>query len=214
MNTDVILKYKQQQIERKRIMKIYIVEKCSNFTDGYGPMNIHRVFENLEDARNYIMEHDGIFGSEQHKVDTYYTYKNKEGKEGLLRETWNGYNIAEWDVIPKQPEPEKNWRFSYKVFYPSNCMTNGKERPFEFINETEYEGKYLTSEMAKSAVDDLLKNPKWEHFQKFKPGSSQKWETNMDSDGKEVFTKIIYGTMKYMDKEEGLFYQFKVYKVK
>ena len=80
-------------------MKIYIVEKCSNFTDGYGPMNIHRVFENLEDARNYIMEHDGIFGSEQHKEDT---YKNKDG---LLRETWNGYNIAEWDVIPKQPEP-------------------------------------------------------------------------------------------------------------
>lgn len=188
-------------------MKIYIVEKCSNFTDGYGPMNIHRVFENLEDARNYIMECDGIFGSEQHREDTY-------KKDGLLRETWNGYNIAEWDVIPKQPEPEKNWRFSYKVFYPSNCMTNGKERPFEFINETEYEGKYLTSEMAKSAVDDLLKNPKWEHFQKFKPGSSQKWETNMDSDGKEVFTKIIYGTVKYMDKEEGLFYQFKVYKVK
>ena len=207
MNPDVILKYKQQQIERKRIMKIYIVEKCSNFTDGYGPMNIHRVFENLEDARNYIMEHVGIFGSEQHMEDTY-------NKEGLLREIWNGYNIAEWDVIPKQPEPEKNWRFSYKVFYPSNCMTNGKERPFEFIDETEYEGKYLTSEMTKNAVDDFLKNPNWEHFEKFKSSSSQKWEKHVDSEGKEVFTKIIYGTVKYMDKEEELFYQFKVYKVK
>ena len=188
-------------------MKIYIVEKCSNFTDGYGPMNIHRVFENLEDARNYIMECDGIFGSEQHMEDTY-------NKEGLLREIWNGYNIAEWDVIPKQPEPEKNWRFSYKVFYPSNCMTNGKERPFEFIDENEYEGKYLTSEMAKSAVDDLLKNPKWEDFEKFKSSSSQKWEKHVDSEGKEVFTKIIYGTVKYIDKEEELFYQFKVYNVK
>ena len=207
MNPDVILKYKQQQIERKRIMKIYIVEKCSNFTDGYGPMNIHRVFENLEDARNYIMECDGIFGSEQYMEDTY-------NKEGLLREIWNGYNIAEWDVIPKQPEPEKNWRFSYKVFYPSNCLINGKERPFEFIDENEYEGKYLTSEMAKNAVDDFLKNPNWEHFEKFKSSSSQKWEKHVDSDGKEVFTKIIYGTVKYMDKEEELFYQFKVYKVK
>ena len=93
-------------------------------------------------------------------------------------------------------------------------MTNGKERPLEFIDENEYEGKYLTSETAKSAVDDLLKNPKWEQFQKFKPSSSQKWETNVESDGKEVFTKIIYGTVKYKDKDEGLFYQFKVYKVK
>ena len=185
-------------------MKIYIVEKRSNFIDGYGPMNIHRVFENLEDARNYIMECDGIFGSEQHMSDS---YKNKEG---LLRETWNGYNIAEWDVIPKQPEHEKNWRFSYKVFY----LSNGKERPLEFIDENEYEGKYLTSEMAKNAADDLLKNPKWEHFEKFKSSYSQKWEKHVEDDGKEVFTKIIYGTVKYMDKEEGRFYQFKVYKVK
>ena len=207
MNTDVILKYKQQQIERKRIMKIYIVEKCSNFTDGYGPMNIHRVFENLEDARNYIMECDGIFGSEQHMEDTY-------NKEGLLREIWNGYNIAEWDVIPKQPEPEKNWRFSYKAFYLSNYLTKDKEHSFKFIDENEYEGKYLTSEMAKNAVDDFLKNPNWEHFEKFKSSSSQKWEKHVDSEGKEVFTKIIYGTVKYMDKEEELFYQFKVYKVK
>ena len=207
MNPDVILKYKQQQIERKRIMKIYIVEKCSNFTDGYGPMNIHRVFENLEDARNYIMECDGIFGSEQHMEDTY-------NKEGLLREIWNGYNIAEWDVIPKQPEPEKNWRFSYKAFYLSNYLTKDKEHSFKFIDENEYEGKYLTSEMAKNAVDDFLKNPNWEHFEKFKSSSSQKWEKHVDSEGKEVFTKIIYGTVKYMDKEEELFYQFKVYKVK
>ena len=186
-------------------MKIYIVEKCSNFTDGYGPMNIHRVFENLEDARNYNMEHDGIFGSEQHISDS---YKNKEG---LLRETWNGYNIAEWDVIPKQPEPEKNWRFSYKAFYLSNYLNNNKEHPFEFIDETEYEGKYLNSESAKNAVDDLLKNPKWKEF---KPASSQKWEKHVDSNGKEVFTKIIYGTVKYKDKDEGMFYQFQVYKVK
>ena len=188
-------------------MKIYIVEKCSNFTDGYGPMNIHRVFENLEDARNYIMECDGIFGSEQHMEDTY-------NKEGLLREIWNGYNIAEWDVIPKQPEPEKNWRFSYKAFYLSNYLTKDKEHSFKFIDENEYEGKYLTSEMAKNAVDDFLKNPNWEHFEKFKSSSSQKWEKHVDSEGKEVFTKIIYGTVKYMDKEEELFYQFKVYKVK
>ena len=52
-------------------------------------------------------------------------------------------------------------------------MTNGKERPFEFIDETEYEGKYLNSESAKNAVDDLLKNPKWKEF---KPASSQKWK--------------------------------------
>lgn len=185
-------------------MKIFIVEKCSNFTDGFGPMFIHRIFENLEDARNYVMEQEGIFGSEQHMSDS---YKNKEG---LLRETWNGYNISEYNTIPKQPEPEKKWRFSYKAFYLSNYLNNNKEHPFEFIGETEYEGKYLTSESAKNAVDELLKNPKWE---KFKSGSSQKWETNVDSNGKEVFTKIIYGTVKYKDKDEGMFYQFKVYEV-
>lgn len=185
-------------------MKIFIVEKCSNFTDGFGPMFIHRIFENLEDARNYVMEQEGIFGSEQHMSDS---YKNKEG---LLRETWNGYNISEYNTIPKQPEPEKKWRFSYKAFYLSNYLNNNKEHPFEFIGETEYEGKYLTSESAKNAVDELLKNPKWE---KFKSSSSQKWETNVDSNGKEVFTKIIYGTVKYKDKDEGMFYQFKVYEV-
>ena len=83
-------------------MNVFIVKKCSNFTDGNGSMFVHRIFENLEDARNYVMQCDGIFGSQQCMHDSY------RNDDGLLRENWNGYDIDEYYVILKQPEPEGN----------------------------------------------------------------------------------------------------------
>ena len=179
-------------------MNIFIVEKCSNFTDGHGPMLVDRIFENLEDARNYIMQCDGIFGSPQYKSDS------SINDNGMLREYWNGYHIFEYQVIPKQPELEKNWRFRYKVFY----LTNDKEQVFKFVNEIEDEGKYLTSDLAKLAADDILKNSN------FQLHSSQKWQKHTDSNGNEIFAKNIYVTGEAMNKDEELFYQFQVYEVK
>lgn len=179
-------------------MKIFIVEKCSNFTDGNGHMFIHRIFENLEDARNYVMQFDGIFGSQQGMTDSYIN------ANGLLRENWNGYDISEYHVIPKQPEPEKNWRFRYKVFR----LTNDKQQLFKFINKIEDEGKYLTSDLAKLAADEVFKDSN------FQLNSSQKWQKHTDSNGEEIYAKNIYVTEESMDKDEELFYQFQVYKVK
>lgn len=179
-------------------MSIFIVEKCSNFTDGNGPMFIHRIFENLEDARNYVMQCDGIFGSQQCMHGSY------RNDNGLLRENWNGYDISEYQVIPKQPEPEKNWRFRYKVFH----LTNDKEQLFKVLYEIEDQWKYLTSDSAKLAADDILKNPN------FQLHSSQKWQKYTDSDGEEIYSKNIYVIKERMDKDKELFYQFQVYKVK
>lgn len=179
-------------------MNIFIVEKCSNFTDGSGPMFIHRIFENLEDARNYVMQCSGIFGSEQCMS------RSRIDDNGLLREYWNGYDISEYNVIPKQPELEKNWRFRYKVFY----LTNDKDQIFKFVNEIEDEGKYLNAELAKNAAECMLKDSN------FQPRSAQKWQKHTDSNGEEIYAKNIYVTGELMDKDEELFYQLQVYKVK
>lgn len=179
-------------------MNVFIVEKCSNFTDGNGPMFIHRIFENLEDARNYVMQCDGIFGSQQCMHDSY------RNNDGLLRESWNGYDIDEYHVIPKQPEPEKSWRFRYKVFY----LTDDKDQLFKLVNDIEDEGKYLTADSAKLAADNILKNSK------FQLCSSQKWQKHTDSNGERTYAKNIYVTGEHMDKGEELFYQFQVYEVK
>jgi len=179
-------------------MNVFIVEKCSNFTDGNGPMFVHRIFENLEDARNYVMQCDGIFGSEQRMNDSYIDVN------GMLRENWNGYDISEYHVVPKQPEPEKNWRFRYKVFY----LTDDKDQLFKLVNEIENEGKYLNAELAKIAADDILKKSNF-HLRSF-----QKWQKHTDSNGEEIYAKNIYVTKDHMDKDEELFYQFQVYEVK
>ena len=176
-------------------MNIFIVEKCSNFTDSSGPMFIHRIFENLEDARNYVMQCGGIFGSEQCMHDSY------RNSDGLLREYWNGYDISEYQVVPKQPEFEKNWKFRYKVFH----LTDDKDQLFKLVNDIEDEGKYLNAELAKTAADNILKNSNLQLC------SSQNWQKHTNSNGEEIYTKNIYVTGKHMDKNEELFYQFQVF---
>lgn len=180
-------------------MNVFIVEKCSNFTDGNGPMFIHRIFENLEDARNYVMQCDGIFGSAQRMNDSYIDVN------GMRHEYWNGYHISQYHVIPKQPEPEKNWRFCYKVFY----LTDDKDQLFKLVNETEDEGKYLNAALAKTAADDIILKNSNLHLR-----SSQKWQKHTDSNGEEMYAKNIYVTGDHMDKGEELFYQFQVYEDK
>jgi hypothetical protein len=41
------------------------VQKNSDFTEGRGPMNFHKVFSSAEKAIDYIMTRPGIYGSAQ-----------------------------------------------------------------------------------------------------------------------------------------------------
>ena len=179
-------------------MNVFIVEKCSNFIDGNGPMLVDRIFENLEDARNYVMQCNGIYESAQ------CLHSSRKNDKGLLREHWNGYDISEYDVIPKQPEPEKYWKFRYKVFY----LTDDKDQIFKFVNEIEDEGKYVNSDLAKTASEYFLKNAN------FRLASYQKWQKLTDLNGEEIYVKNIYVTRDSMDKCEELYFQFQVYEVK
>lgn len=63
---------------------IYIVMKNADFTEGRGPMYIHKVFRDIENAREYIKKQDGIFGSKQDRCDDLCDENC---------EVWNGYDI-------------------------------------------------------------------------------------------------------------------------
>ena len=63
---------------------VYIVMKNSDFTEGRGPMYIHKLFRNIENAREYIKKQSGIFGSPQ---CCYHDICSEDC------EVWNGYDI-------------------------------------------------------------------------------------------------------------------------
>lgn len=44
---------------------VWVVEKNSDFTEGRGPMYVDRIFAEIEDAIEYILAQDGIYGSKQ-----------------------------------------------------------------------------------------------------------------------------------------------------
>lgn len=58
-------------------MQVAIVLKNADFTEGRGPMVLHKVFDTVEHAEAYIITQPGIYGSPQRK-DNY---------------GWNGYDI-------------------------------------------------------------------------------------------------------------------------
>lgn len=76
--------------------KVYIVMKNADFTEGRGPMLLHSLWEDGEDAIGYIQKQQGIFGSIQ-KVE-----RNKYGKYAYC----NGYEIQEKFVISKGSDIE------------------------------------------------------------------------------------------------------------
>lgn len=43
----------------------WLVKKNADFTEGRGPMHFHKLFYHIEDAFNYIMKQDGVYGSVQ-----------------------------------------------------------------------------------------------------------------------------------------------------
>ena len=66
-------------------MKIYIVTKNADFTEGRGPMLFHAAFITGEAAVEYVLQQQGIFGSAQ---------RVEMGKYGHYAKC-NGYNIDE-----------------------------------------------------------------------------------------------------------------------
>lgn len=45
--------------------KVWVVEKNSDFTEGRGPMYVDRIFSEIEDAIEYVLAQQGIYGSKQ-----------------------------------------------------------------------------------------------------------------------------------------------------
>ena len=70
-------------------MKVAIVLKNADFTEGRGPMFIDRVFSSVEKAEGYIMGQGGIFGSPQYKEPASYS------DTGYL---YNGYDIKLMEI--------------------------------------------------------------------------------------------------------------------
>ncbi len=69
--------------------KIYVVLKNCDFTEGRGPMILHRCYHTLKAAQNYVKSQEGICGSSQYE----------SGYDILGKEQWNGYDIQEMKVF-------------------------------------------------------------------------------------------------------------------
>ena len=73
---------------------IYVVLKNADFTEGRGPMLFDSVWENGDDAINYVSDQPGIYGSKQHiELNKYGFYAYANGyqiKEIPLFETYEG----------------------------------------------------------------------------------------------------------------------------
>lgn len=87
----------QQEAERARENfrfninnKVFVVLKNSDFTEGRGPMLIHKVFKNIESAHGYIMSQKGIYGSTQyHQINMGVNINN----ELYCYASYNGYDL-------------------------------------------------------------------------------------------------------------------------
>ncbi len=65
-------------------MKVFVVKKNADFTEGRGPMLFNRIFSTFEAAEKYVLAQDGIYGS-------------KQGKSAYGG--YNGYDIEEHEVL-------------------------------------------------------------------------------------------------------------------
>ena len=69
---------------------LFIVTKNADFTEGRGPMVYHKAFRTFDDAVEYVMKQDGIYGSAQGA-------RNNAGISitgtPYVVSSFNGYNI-------------------------------------------------------------------------------------------------------------------------
>jgi hypothetical protein len=140
-------------IKRHR-MKIYIVRKqkrtelqVEDTFEIQFEMVIDKVFEFVEDARNYILLPED--NKPPQKLNLSHTTE-----ENLLYESYNDFEIIEQELLPKQPNPEMKWKFSYKVFE----MNQDNENPFSLISEILDDHEFINEDEAKIAAGNILLN--------------------------------------------------------
>ena len=87
----------KEQIKVTKIPDTVYVVKCeTDWTEGRGPMKIDKIFLDLEEARKYVKTQKGIMGVSQ-PLKPYDFSKN-----GKVNESWNGYEIIEYELIKEQ----------------------------------------------------------------------------------------------------------------
>jgi hypothetical protein len=135
-------------------MKIYIVRKkketevqVEDTIEIQIEMVIDKVFEFVEDARNYILLPED--NKPPQKLNLSHITE-----ENLLYENYSDFEIIEQELLPKQPNPEMKWKFSYKVFE----INHGEENPFSLISEILDDHEFINEDEAKIAAGNILLN--------------------------------------------------------
>lgn len=70
--------------------EVYVILKNADFTEGRGPMLLHRVCDTFDVAEAYVMAQSGIFGSEQ-GLSKY--------QSPIDEWNYNGYSIRKCNVF-------------------------------------------------------------------------------------------------------------------
>jgi hypothetical protein len=75
---------------------VFVVLKNADFTEGRGPMFIHRIYETFKLAEEYVMLQSGIYGTKQGLS----SYQPRPSLTNPKKEVnYNGYSIKEWEVL-------------------------------------------------------------------------------------------------------------------
>ena len=135
-------------------MKVYIVRKkketqvqVEDTIEIEIEMVIDKVFEFVEDARNYILLPED--SKPPQKLNLSHTTE-----ENLLYESYSDFEIIEQECLPKQPNPEMKWKFSYKVFE----IDHNSENTFSLISEILDDHEFINENEAKIAAGNILLN--------------------------------------------------------
>lgn len=76
--------------EKFQMPEAWAIFKNADFTEGRGPMLMYKVYYNLKDAHDYVMQSEGIYGSSQY--ENYSMGINIDG-EAYAYKLYNGYEI-------------------------------------------------------------------------------------------------------------------------
>lgn len=76
--------------------KVAVVTRNDDFTEGRGPMRVHKVFKNPNDAHHYVMKQGGIYGSPQRCQLSFGVNVNGELYGSI---DYNGYDIDLMELL-------------------------------------------------------------------------------------------------------------------
>lgn len=57
--------FKESELTHDINRVVWAVMKNADFTEGRGPMHLHKLYKNFDDAVSYVMGQSGIYGSTQ-----------------------------------------------------------------------------------------------------------------------------------------------------